>query len=231
MASPHTFTHAPCHGCRGSLCRVCGTHCKPALLRGFLPRSSLASPGKMGALPADGMALLQREGALGSQLRMELSAEHQALYKLMVWAAYLCPLSQWSFTTYPLPLFHSQTHPFCDDTSFVQVLSWVYRNKYMHSASSGHTEHRAPSAGSGLRSRWCPRSRLPKAVLPHFPHTDKGCHKHAILVALTTALFLSLAEVSICTVREAILLISYRFLNFPPRLKNSFRELETVSAA
>lgn len=153
MASPHTFTHAPCHGCRGSLCRVCGTHCKPALLRGFLPRSSLASPGKMGALPADGMALLQREGALGSQLRMELSAEHQALYKLMVWAAYLCPLSQWSFTTYPLPLFHSQTHPFCDDTNFVQVLSWVYRNKYMHSASSGHTEHRAPSAGSGLRSR------------------------------------------------------------------------------
>lgn len=61
----HFHTGPPCHLCRDSLCRVCGTGCKPALLRGLPPMGSLASPGKMGALPADGMALLQMEGDLG----------------------------------------------------------------------------------------------------------------------------------------------------------------------
>lgn len=33
----HFHTGPPCHLCRDSLCRVCGTGCKPALLRGLPP--------------------------------------------------------------------------------------------------------------------------------------------------------------------------------------------------
>lgn len=149
----------------------------------------------------------------------------------MVWAPYLCPLSQPSFRTHPLPLLHSQTIPTL--SRFSSRLRWI---NTMHWTSSGHTEQRGTFSWFRLESRWCPKSCLPSAVLtsPHFPHIGKGSYKHAILVALTIALFLSLAMFSICstefTVREAILLISYCFLNFPLRLKNSFRELETMHA-
>lgn len=49
MASPHTFTHAPHPIASEAPSAMCGTHCKPALLRGLLPSEQVGFPRKGGS--------------------------------------------------------------------------------------------------------------------------------------------------------------------------------------